>query len=76
MYSDGFESALGDQEYTDKEMPTYLHSMQDFCENSSGDVLQQITTYLNQTSPLVAEDDLTMICLRGNALPTSIRLAA
>lgn len=76
MYSDGFETALGNQEYAEKEMPTYLHSMHDFCENSSGDVLQKITTYLNQTSPSVAEDDLTMICLRANSLPASLRLAA
>jgi serine phosphatase RsbU (regulator of sigma subunit) len=76
MYSDGFETALGNQEYADGAMPTYLHSMQGFCTHSPDDILQQITAYLNQTSPSIAEDDLTMICMRAKTLPASIRLAA
>lgn len=76
MYSDGFESTLGDENYNTNEMPPYLQSMQEFCKKSDGDVLKDITAFLNQASSASAEDDLTMICLKANAKPVSMRLAA
>jgi sigma-B regulation protein RsbU (phosphoserine phosphatase) len=76
MYSDGFEFALGENQSKINGVPTYLKSMDEFCKNSNGDVLEKITTYLNQTSPSVAEDDLTMICMKANREVSSIRLAA
>lgn len=76
LYSDGFEFALGDNQNKVNGLPTYLKSMDEFCKANTGDVLEKITDYVNRTSPAVADDDLTMICMRANSTPSSIRLAA
>ncbi len=76
LYSDGFEFALGDNQKKVNGIPTYLKSMDEFCKGNTGDVLEKITDYVNQTSPAVADDDLTMICMRANPTSSSIRLAA
>jgi len=76
MYSDGFETMLGDEKYNKNEMPKYLKAMQEFCKNSDGDVLDEISLFLNQTSSRTAEDDLTMICMKANEKPMAMRLAA
>ncbi|MBT5410002.1 MAG: serine/threonine-protein phosphatase [Phycisphaerae bacterium] len=76
MYSDGFEFALGDNSYSEGEMPTHLKSMNEFCQEGTGELLTKINDYLNQTNSSVADDDLTMICMRANTLPAALRLAA
>ena len=76
MYSDRFEYELGDNSYSEGEMPTHLKSMNEFCQEGTGDLLTKINDYLNQTNSSVADDDLTMICMRANTLPAALRLAA
>jgi phosphoserine phosphatase RsbU/P len=76
MYSDGFEFALGDNSYTEGELPTHVQSMHEFCMEGSSDVLKNINAYLNHTNNSVADDDLTMICMRAKTIPGTLRLAA
>ncbi len=76
MYSDGFEGVLGNSEHDNKGIPTYLSTMEEFCKSSGKDVLKGISGFLNQTGAIEAEDDLTMICMRTNTIPSSLRFAA
>jgi len=76
MYSDGFEFALGDNHYKENEIPTYLKTMHEFCNQSNSDVLHSINTYVQHTTAGTAHDDMTMICIRAKTLPSSIRIAA
>ena len=76
LYSDGFELALGDNNYSEGDIPTHLQSMHEFCTNCSGDVLETINTYISQTKSSVADDDLTMICMKANTVAKALRLAA
>jgi len=50
--------------------------MHEFCSAASGDVLDSINTYLNSSLVNVAEDDLTMICLRARGNMQTLGLAA
>jgi serine phosphatase RsbU (regulator of sigma subunit) len=76
LYSDGFEHALGNEEYNNGELPTFLQSMHEFCSSASGNVIDSINTYLNDSLVNVAEDDLTMICLRARGNMQTLGLAA
>ena len=76
LYSDGFEQALGNEEYKEGELPTYLRSMHEFCVASGSDVIQNINTFLNNSIANNADDDLTMICLRATPTPVTLGLAA
>jgi sigma-B regulation protein RsbU (phosphoserine phosphatase) len=76
LYSDGFEHALGNENYGAGELPTFLRSMHEFCSSANGDVLDSINTYLNSSLVTTAEDDLTMICLRARNTIQTLGLAA
>lgn len=76
LYSDGFEHALGNEDCTPEELPTFLQSMHEFCMSSNGDVLASINQYLNNSLVHSAEDDLTMICLKAKPNMQSLGLAA
>ncbi|MBC8201799.1 MAG: serine/threonine-protein phosphatase [Planctomycetes bacterium] len=76
LYSDGFEEALGNEECTEGEFPTYLHSMHEFCIASGSNVINDINTYLDHSIANSANDDLTMICLQAKPTPVTLGLAA
>ncbi len=76
LYSDGFEHALGNEERTQNQLPTFLQSMHDFCKTAHTDVLANINDYLNNSIVGDAEDDLTMICLRAKPTMQTLGLAA
>ncbi|MAI67304.1 MAG: hypothetical protein CMJ26_05455 [Phycisphaerae bacterium] len=76
LYSDGFEHALGNEECRKNELPTFLQSMHGFCAHATGDVLDNINSYLNTSLVKSAEDDLTMICLQAKPTMQTLGLAA
>jgi serine phosphatase RsbU (regulator of sigma subunit) len=75
FYSDGFEHALGNGDYEEGKLHSYLQTMNEFCAYNKDDVLQKISGYLNQTLPNNADDDLTMICLHANTPVNNLRIA-
>ena len=76
LYSDGFEHVFGHSKSADPLLPNHLQAMSQFCRDSQLSVLSDINTYLNNTLPFTADDDLTMICLQNAATPSSIQIAA
>lgn len=76
LYSDGFEHVFDNNEPTHSQLPKHLQALSHFCSNPHESVLSDINTYLNNSLPCTAIDDLTMICLQTTAAPSTAKIAA
>jgi len=76
IYSDGFENVFGSSTNEIGHSATHLHVMSQLCENAEGDVIGKINQYLDNSKPVSASDDLTMICLQTAPSTTTSKLAA